>query len=440
MRRRDLKRNPLWVAALASIAVHSGVGCSEKDAGDDTRRTPEAPAAVAAGVTSVLPEVPGFSAPEFEHRLRPIMERVATGKDTWDSEAFNDAVSRQFQLLTEWVESGAADSEPLRSIATDTFATAGLRPEPLTPVWEGSVRVLRTSPGATPPDAAEPRHRGPDGLADALHEMLRPFEDAAAHLKFKVFHVGEADPEGAVLTRAYASVFGKPGFQQNAVWETRWTPAPDSGDPLIASIRVEDFEEVQPGEESSLAFEDATLEVLGGADSFRRQLSKGAGYWSNRLERRYDIDSTGHQGIAIADVNGDGLEDLHVCQQGGLPNLLYLRNPDGTLRDVSAEAGVDWMENSHAALFVDLDNDGDPDLALARAGYLLVMENDGTGRFEVKFRFRNESIYYSIASIDYDNDRLPDLYFCGNTPLRQPGEGEGARGGPITTRTTAAPT
>ena len=36
--------------------------------------------------------------------------------------------------------------------------------------------------------------------------------------------------------------------------------------------------------------------------------------------------------------DGDGLEDLYVCDGGGLPNRLYLQNADGTVRDASAES------------------------------------------------------------------------------------------------------
>ena len=44
----------------------------------------------------------------------------------------------------------------------------------------------------------------------------------------------------------------------------------------------------------------------------------------------------GHHGIAIGDADGDGLEDLYLCQSGGLPNRLLLHQPDGSV--VEAEA------------------------------------------------------------------------------------------------------
>ena len=48
------------------------------------------------------------------------------------------------------------------------------------------------------------------------------------------------------------------------------------------------------------------------------------------------------------DVNGDGLDDLYLCQEEGLPNRLYIQNPDGSVSDKSVVAGVDWIEGSRA--------------------------------------------------------------------------------------------
>ena len=59
-----------------------------------------------------------------------------------------------------------------------------------------------------------------------------------------------------------------------------------------------------------------------------------------QLFRRYRL-AVGRRGARGRYILcGDGLahDDLFVGQPGGLPNGLYLHRPDGTLRDVSAEA------------------------------------------------------------------------------------------------------
>ena len=42
----------------------------------------------------------------------------------------------------------------------------------------------------------------------------------------------------------------------------------------------------------------------------------------SRITRYQITEMMGHPGLAIADVNGDGLDDLYVCQEQGLPNRL----------------------------------------------------------------------------------------------------------------------
>ncbi len=75
------------------------------------------------------------------------------------------------------------------------------------------------------------------------------------------------------------------------------------------------------------------------------------------------------QGVAIADVNGDGLPDIYVTNYGG-PNALYLHRgvaEDGTVsfQEVAGQAGIDTERWSTGAAFLDYDRDGDLDLYVA---------------------------------------------------------------------------
>src|SRR6185369_10901031 len=45
-------------------------------------------------------------------------------------------------------------------------------------------------------------------------------------------------------------------------------------------------------------------------------------------------------GIAAEDVNGDGLPDMLIV--GGLGNKLYINKGDGTFRDETEKAGINW--------------------------------------------------------------------------------------------------
>ncbi len=88
-------------------------------------------------------------------------------------------------------------------------------------------------------------------------------------------------------------------------------------------------------------------------------------------------------GIAVADVDGDGLLDIYfVSQVGG--NQLWKNLGGGKFQNITESAGVGVPGKvSVSASFADIDNDGDPDLYVTtvRGGNML-FENDGHGRFK----------------------------------------------------------
>jgi enediyne biosynthesis protein E4 len=68
-------------------------------------------------------------------------------------------------------------------------------------------------------------------------------------------------------------------------------------------------------------------------------------------------------GVTMADVNNDGWLDIYVCAVAGKlgmqgHNMLYINNHDGTFTEASAKYGLDFSGYSTQAAFFDADHDG----------------------------------------------------------------------------------
>jgi tetratricopeptide (TPR) repeat protein len=171
-------------------------------------------------------------------------------------------------------------------------------------------------------------------------------------------------------------------------------------------------------------FSDVTTELFGtgqgGADQgFREQLLRGIPYWRARLDSASGIDIYGSNGIAVGDMDGDGRDEVYVCQPGGLPNRLYhLR--DGKMRDITERAGVGLLDDTSGALFLDLRNSGRQDLVVLRAAGPVLFLNQGDGTFALRpdafhFRAAPQGSFTGMSAADYDCDGRVDLYLCTYT-------------------------
>ena len=346
--------------------------------------------------------------------IEVILRRTdATADEGWDSEVVSDAAH---QRLEEILDPKASLPEIL---------VQPLRPPDLQESYSDellSVWRSRKGIGST---------KLP--LSQALTALRAIYPSGAEDkLKLKTYNITPSkSPEGMFNTKIIYFASGKTAHgtaQQNARWHCSWR---SGNPPELLGIKVIDYEEIIPKRGGGLNFQDVTASVFKEAPSFQDQLMLGIDHWRSRLQGDFGIDVNGLQGISVGDANGDGLDDIYVCQQGGLPNKLYIRNLNGALKDVSAESGVDWMELTRAVLFVDLDNDGDQDLALAQGWYWMLMENNGAGIFTKRTETKAPSNLHSLAAVDYDLDGDLDLYFCGRNPARELNNSEGILGQPI---------
>ena len=251
-------------------------------------------------------------------------------------------------------------------------------------------------------------------LPDFLHQSR-----AALHLdsdpegQTLVFKVYRVQAEGENLkTRQLLTASGtRDGkvIRSQAVVDALWTRPGGEALPQLLSFSMPRLVQSEFATGTGKGFDDIAPSVLGGNTAWSEQLKPGMNAWSRRIDHSLKPDFLGYHGVAIGDVDGDGLEDVYLCQPGGLPNLLFRQEENGTLSDISAASGVDWLDNSTASLLVDLDNDGDKDLALATQSAFLILENNGAAKFALRARFKQLGLGYSPTASDYDLDGDLDL-------------------------------
>ena len=119
-------------------------------------------------------------------------------------------------------------------------------------------------------------------------------------------------------------------------------------------------------------------------------------------------------GVALGDVDGDGLTDVYFAHLEG-PNVLYKNVGQWRFEDITEEAGVAAAGRfSTGAVFADIDGDHDLDLLVtAMGGPNVRFINDGTGRFEESdIAGDGVSTFGSttMALADVDGDDDLDLY------------------------------
>ena len=164
-------------------------------------------------------------------------------------------------------------------------------------------------------------------------------------------------------------------------------------------------------------FRDVTGHVFGAVVSFRQQLIPGNPYWRARLDSACGIDVYGNQGIAVGDIDNDGVDEIYVCQPGGLPNRLYKIRADATAEDITERSGLGVLDETTCALFADFRNVGHQDVVILRSSGPLYFSNRGDGTFVEQrdaFHFKTtpQGSFTGMAAADFDLDGRLDLYLC----------------------------
>lgn len=388
----------------ASAAPAAEPSADESDSIVATTPSPEQPASDVISVS----EAPGV----VDSDLMSLDPR----EDGWLTEHFNNVAGGRLKELGHLIEDRTTlDVAHAGVLVEPDLAVGALTPATTVAREDETFHVARVADPPSIPQAvrAADRYHGVDGLVAALTDLTSHYRaDAKLRTKFKIIRVELS--AGAARTVQYVQVTGETETgrsEQNTTWVTDWRWDNSEAVPTVKKLASTDYERADVA--GPPLFSDCTLSAFAGAeDLFHRQFNIGIGSWIRRLEAHFGTLQTGMSGIAVGDVNGDHLEDVYVCQTGGLPNRLLIHQPDGTVRDIAASAGVDVLDHTHAALLIDVDNDGDEDLVLAATEELLLFANDGTGGFRLVGGVGNLFHPHSLAAADYDRDGDLDVYAC----------------------------
>ena len=400
------------IRILSIILCLSWTGCSKNSTPKESNSLPSSPESTAiVPVVEGIQTAPGLEQTTFVAPLTDAYKRIDPIEDGWDSEAFSAAATKQLKLLAKELSTPSKLSNDSigKFFIQDTALNLQLKPANLSEFYRDSeFHIQRGGPGSAPSQ---------NDPVIAFQALLSTIESTnILQTEVKLYRIDKAGNDFTSRVMFNATGQSTEGPKQiNIEWLCHWTP--DIEAPHIKSITLLSYEEsIRLAKNKTTLLNDCTADLLGHNKSYREQLLRSTDHWRARIPVNLGLDVVANHGLALGDVNGDGLDDLYLCQQGGLPNRLFVQNPDGTLTDHTRQSGTGWLDYCASVLIVDLDNDGDRDLAVSQDFKLLLMENDGSGRFNLSFGTSTHAQTFSISAADFDLDGDLDIYACGYNP------------------------
>jgi hypothetical protein len=343
-----------------------------------------------------------------EERIRRLMDLAQPAADDWASEHDAAVAHAILKRLASVLESNARPDEADVAPFLAARATAS-RPSDggARDFDKGEIRVRRVRGGSANEEVS---------VADALRWLIGEGEERAlhhVHAKVVAIRTGSGTHFDTTVLIEVSSESLLTRSQRNGVAEIRWVMGADGGPPVIGHLAIRELDAcTSPGKR----FVDRTLSLIKRRADWDRTLANGCEWWRGRVDALTGENLIGSEGIAVGDVNGDGLDDVYVCMSAGLPNKLFVQQGDGTIVNTAVEARVAFLDHSRGALWIDIDNDGDQDLVVAIDSTIGFCVNDGTGIFTPRSRFilppSNLGPFYSLAAADYDRDGDLDIYAC----------------------------
>ncbi|MEX2234877.1 MAG: VCBS repeat-containing protein [Cyclobacteriaceae bacterium] len=173
-----------------------------------------------------------------------------------------------------------------------------------------------------------------------------------------------------------------------------------------------------PDEKKSTLFENATARL--GIKYVHKETDYNDFKIQTLLPHKF---SQSGPGVAVADVNGDGLSDFYVGGAQQSPGEIYIQTATGEF--IAKSFKQNYISEDLGTLFFDADGDGDQDLYIVSGGSEEMAEvayyqdrlyfNDGTGNFmlEPSALPRMSESGSCVIAADYDKDGDLDLFVGG---------------------------
>jgi tetratricopeptide (TPR) repeat protein len=349
-----------------------------------------------------------------ERPLDALLLKIKAGSDEFVTEKYHDQIAAVFAQWSATLRAGGPVAAPEKAFAS-TFSGISVEPNDSKLVRPRSFLEVRQMNFRASP-------------ALGKDEFLRELQSSLSNLTqiFTAdFQVTKIQASSAATTSAMPPALntrirfeivgtGKDFHREQRVghWNIEW-----EGTQEQFLIRTWQPVDETRSRSSSRIYADISEEALGRNPSYSDQILHGTDYWRTVFDGACGINIYGHNGVSVADIDDDGLDDLYVCQPAGLPNRLYRNRGDGTFEDITEASGVGVLDETACALFADFNNNGRQDLIVVRAGGPLLFVNEGGGRFRQKidaFQFANppQGAFTGAAVADYDRDGWLDIYFC----------------------------
>jgi len=345
--------------------------------------------------------------------LDGMLRLVAQGSDAYISEKYAAGLQQRFNEIGDAIRQKQLTPETFARFLHDSFRGRGPR--------EFTEQRLRSGPGI------EIRRRrfghlaegsaslGRDAFLAQWTEYCRSLQsvDITEFELIRVLPTTSTDISSEVRYSLVGTQADGVREQRIGLWRIDWKRVSSSD--WLASNWL--FTEETSAKAAKPLFIDATAQAFASVDSYKRQLAFGVDHWRTVLDGASGIDVYGNNGIAVGDFDGDGRDDIYVCQPSGLPNRLYRNRGDGVFEDVTERAGVGVLDPTSCALFADFQNRGVQDLLVVCNSGPLLLLNQGNGTFVHKadaFSFAKppEGTFTHAAVADYDHDGRLDIYFC----------------------------